>query len=68
VTNRGGHTVMFILPIPTQAGDGEIALELTLQRRPIFTNFMAMKTIHNFVVVRFAFSHNDRLGESIELQ
>jgi hypothetical protein len=29
---------------------------------------MAMKAIHNFVVMGFTFRHNNRLGESIEFQ
>ena len=68
VANRGGHTVMFILPVLAQAGDGEISPELTLQRRPIFADFVAMKAIHNFVVMGFTFRHNNRLGESIEFE
>jgi hypothetical protein len=29
---------------------------------------MAMKTIHNFVMLRLIFCHHDRLGETVELQ
>ncbi|MNR41168.1 hypothetical protein D3C85_1595240 [compost metagenome] len=62
------HSVELFLPLFTQTGDGQIALQLALQRCPMGTNFMPVKAIHDDIMMRAVFTHQDGLRKTIQFQ
>lgn len=68
MADGGGHPVKLLLAIFAQAGDGQIAPKLALQRGPAFTDFVTMEAVDNFVMRWLAFRHHDGLRKPVELE